>query len=123
RSSYARARRSGPARWTESTRWSQNHSSRYLLFLLICLFSVGAMGRTRIGEEQHLDRHGSARTRLRVADPLGKRLDQGFHLFVQRLQLVDGHVEQELAGAGRLLPLRRGVAPEREALLETVEIE
>src|SRR5580704_13322001 len=85
--------------------------------------SMGAMGRARVGEEQHLDRNGSNRTRLRVADAFDERLDQGDHLLVQRLQLVNGHVEQEFAGAGRLLPLRRGVASEREAFLEAVEVE
>jgi hypothetical protein len=90
---------------------------------LLLVVSVGAMGRARIGEEQHLDGNGSTRTCLRIADAPDERLDESFHLIVQRPQLVDGNVEQEFAGASRLLPLRRGVAAQREAFLQTVEVE
>src|SRR5579872_3113572 len=77
----------------------------------------------RICEEQHLDRGGSARTFLRVADAFDERLDERLHLLIQRVELVNGHVQQEFARAGGPLPFRGSVAAQRKAFLQAVQVE
>src|SRR5579863_1304585 len=76
-----------------------------------------------ICEEQQLDRNGSLRAFLGVADALDELPRQRRHALVQLPEFLRCDVEQELAGAGRLLPLGGDIATKLETLLEPVEVE
>src|SRR5580700_10677546 len=84
---------------------------------------ITAMRWAGICEEQQLDRNGSLRAFLGVADPLDELPRKRRHTLVQLPKLLRCHIEQELTGAGCLLPLGGDIATKFETLLEPVEVE
>src|SRR5579863_658244 len=84
---------------------------------------VTAMRWAGICEEQQLDRNGSLRALLWIADAVDVLPGQRGHVLVELAELFRRHVQQELTGAGCLLPLSGDVATELETFLEAVEVE
>src|SRR3984957_9569523 len=122
---------------TQSLRWRsiERASSMFCRFVMAftsfySLFryfanrgSASAMGWARVGEEQQLDGNGSLRPLLGVADAFDVLAGQRGQALVDLAELFGRDVEQELTGAGCLLPLGGDLAAQLEALLQALEVE